>query len=84
MNLVKPIDRLADFSIFLLLARRCGISLAISNAVGRAEGQLAFNNCLNVKCMLCHQDADSSFTDKHSQDQVPANAGAGSSRAALG
>lgn len=73
-KLVKPIHPLANFSILLLLARQCRISLAISSAVGRRQGQLAFNTRLNVKCMLCHQDAGSSFPDEHSQDQVPANA----------
>lgn len=73
MKVVKPIDPLADFSIFLLLAHRRGMSLAILNAVGRAQGQLVFNACLNVKCVLCHQDADWNFPEKHDRDQVPVN-----------
>ena len=83
MKLVKPIDPLANFSIFLLRACRCGISLAISNPVGRTQGQLVFNTHLNVKCVLCHQDADSNFPDEDGQDQVPVNAVAGFPLAAL-
>lgn len=83
MKLVKPINPLANFSVFLLLARRCGILLAVSNAVGRTRGQLVFNTRLNVKCVLCHQDADNNFPDERGQDQVPANAVVGSSLAAL-
>lgn len=80
MQLVKPIDPLANF---LLLVRQRAISLAISNAAGRPQGQRVFNTRLNVKHVLCHQDADGNFPDECGQDQVPVIAVPGSSLPAL-
>lgn len=80
MKLVKPIDPLANF---LLLVRQRGISLTISNAAGRPQGQRVFNTRPNVKHVLCHQDADGNFPDECGQDQVPVIAVPGSFLPAL-